>query len=142
MAARKDGKSRAEDFAATPMDAWVGSRIRFLRNQNGLAAHHLSARLGLTRQSLEKYEKGMQRISVSRLYEIATILQTNPGWFFEGCTYLTVPSDQPDTAPDMLTAAGVNVVTRFERLNPEQRRAVTLVVAAMDEANQAAAAVA
>jgi transcriptional regulator with XRE-family HTH domain len=141
MAARKDGKTRAEEFAVTPIDAHVGSRIRYLRNKMGLSAQALGDQIDVTRQAIEKYEKAQQRIPAARLFEIAKVLETAPGWFFEDCPFFETPTGRPDLAPDKMTAAGIAVVDRFERLNPEQRRAVMLVVTAFDEANAAQGAV-
>jgi len=137
MAARKDGKTRAEEFAVTPIDAHIGGRIRFLRNKVGLSAQALGDQIDVTRQAIEKYEKGQQRIPAARLFEIAKVLETAPGWFFEGSDFFETPTGQPDMAPDRMSAAGIALLDRFEGLNPEQRRAVTLVVTAFDEANAA-----
>ena len=137
MPARKDGLTQAEVTRPTPMDSWIGSRIRFLRTQRGYRAHELATAIGVRRQAIDKYERGGQRIPASRLYEIGQFLETHPGWFYEDCPSIAIPTGRPDTTPETLTAAGVDVVTRFERLNPEQRRAVTLMVAALDEGNRA-----
>ena len=137
MPARKDGLTRHEETKPIPMDSWIGSRMRWLRAQQGMRVHELATQIGMTRQAIEKYERGGQRIPASKLFEISLVLETHPGWFYEDCPSISIPTGRPDTTPETMTPAGVNVVTRFERLNPEQRRAVTLVVAAFDEGNVA-----
>lgn len=140
MPARKDGLTRHEETRPIPMDSWIGSRVRWLRTQRGMRVHELASAIGMTRQAIEKYERGGQRIPASKLYEIGTILETHPGWFYEDCPSIGIPTGKPDTAPEALSSAGIAMVTRFERLNPEQRRAVTMMVGAFDDLNAAGSA--
>jgi transcriptional regulator with XRE-family HTH domain len=44
----------------------------------------LAAEMGLTYQQVQKYETGGNRISASRLYDAAVILEISPSWFFQG----------------------------------------------------------
>lgn len=138
MAVRKDGGSRADEVGPAPIDGWIGSRIRFLRNQQGFRAVDLAERIGITRQQLEKYEKGESRIHASRLWDISVMLEVDPGWFFRDWKTMAAPTALPSfDLPDM-SAAGVRLLAQFERLNPEQRRAMMLVANAF-EAEAAAA---
>jgi transcriptional regulator with XRE-family HTH domain len=67
-----------------PVDIHVGRRIRIRRVMRELSQSNLADQLGLTYQQLQKYESGANRISASRLWQIAQILETPVGWFFEG----------------------------------------------------------
>jgi transcriptional regulator with XRE-family HTH domain len=67
-----------------PQDAEIGKRVRTLRMQRGLSQTTLADALGLTFQQVQKYEKGVNRISSGRLMRIAEILKTPIGFFFEG----------------------------------------------------------
>lgn len=67
-----------------PVDVHVGSRLKELRVMNAISQAELGARLGLTFQQIQKYEKGSNRISSSRLWEMARIFNVTVGYFFEG----------------------------------------------------------
>ncbi|MGI9413019.1 MAG: helix-turn-helix domain-containing protein [Hyphomicrobiales bacterium] len=66
-----------------PIDVHVGSRVRMRRMLIGLSQEKLGERLGLTFQQVQKYEKGSNRISASRLYQMAQILSVPVQFFFE-----------------------------------------------------------
>ena len=67
-----------------PQDAEIGRRVRTLRMQRGLSQTVLADALGVTFQQVQKYEKGMNRISSGRLVRIAEILKVPIAFFFEG----------------------------------------------------------
>ena len=67
-----------------PVDIHVGRRVRIRRVLVGLSQTALADQLGLTFQQLQKYESGANRISASRLWQIAQILDVPISWFFEG----------------------------------------------------------
>ena len=135
MPIRKDGGSRADEVGPQPIDGWIGSRVRVLRNQRGLRAVDLGEAIGITRQQLEKYEKGEARLHASRLWDIALVLDAPPGWFFQEYPGKASPETPPEMDPTTLSAQGVRVVAQFERLSPEQRRAVMLVCQAFEAEN-------
>jgi transcriptional regulator with XRE-family HTH domain len=66
-----------------PVDRSVGRRIRIMRVSRGLSQTALASELGLTFQQLQKYEKGTNRVSASRLHDIARILGVEVKSFFE-----------------------------------------------------------
>jgi len=66
------------------IDQYVGERVRIRRVSLGLSQQAVAARLGLTFQQIQKYEKGKNRIGSSRLHQLARLLHVNVGWFFEG----------------------------------------------------------
>ena len=68
----------------TELDQLVGARLRERRNSLHLSQEQVGDQLGLTFQQVQKYEKGTNRISASRLYEISRILNVDIGFFFEG----------------------------------------------------------
>lgn len=67
-----------------PVDAYVGQRLRMRRTILGMSQNKLGQLLGLTFQQVQKYERGANRVSSSRLYELAHILSVPLGYFFEG----------------------------------------------------------
>ena len=66
------------------IDAHVGSRLRMRRMMLGMSQEKLGEAFGLTFQQVQKYEKGTNRISASRLQQSAHILQVPVTFFFEG----------------------------------------------------------
>src|SRR5438874_6662329 len=67
-----------------PIDKHVGSRVRMRRMMLGMSQEKLGDAFGLTFQQVQKYEKGTNRISASRLQQSAHILQVPVTFFFEG----------------------------------------------------------
>jgi len=66
------------------IDKHVGSRIRMRRLTLDLSQETLAKKLGLTFQQVQKYEKGVNRVSASRLLQLSNILQVPVPFFFEG----------------------------------------------------------
>jgi transcriptional regulator with XRE-family HTH domain len=66
-----------------PIDVHVGSRIRLRRSIAGLSQEQLADGLGLTFQQVQKYEKGINRVSASRLQHISEVLEVPISFFFE-----------------------------------------------------------
>ncbi|MCW9034605.1 MAG: helix-turn-helix domain-containing protein [Alphaproteobacteria bacterium] len=69
---------------ATETDRYVGSRIRERRIMLGLSQQQMADMIGVTYQQAHKYEKGINRISAGRLYEIAQVLKVSVSYFYEG----------------------------------------------------------
>lgn len=70
--------------APTAIDAHVGARIRVLRRGRGVSQSDLGAWLGVSTSQVQKYECGTDRVSASRLFQIARIFKVPVGSFFEG----------------------------------------------------------
>ena len=68
------------------VDVHVGTRLRMRRTLLGMSQEKVADQLGLTFQQLQKYEKGSNRVSASRLYELGQILEVPPAFFFEEMT--------------------------------------------------------
>src|SRR4051812_45545729 len=68
---------------SSDMDRHVGLRVRERRIMAGLSQQKLAEMIGVTYQQAHKYERGLNRISASRLFEIAQALAVEPSWFFE-----------------------------------------------------------
>lgn len=66
-----------------PIDIHVGKRLRFRRTILGLTQESIADSANLTFQQIQKYERGANRISASRLYEFSKILSIPPSYFFE-----------------------------------------------------------
>ena len=67
-----------------PVDAHVGKRVRHRRWMLGMTQQQLAERVGIKFQQIQKYETGMNRISASRMWDIAHVLGVPVSFFFEG----------------------------------------------------------
>jgi transcriptional regulator with XRE-family HTH domain len=65
------------------MDQYIGGRLRLWRRTMDVDAYLLAERIGITYQQLQKYEKGMNRISATRLYAIARELNVPIDYFYQ-----------------------------------------------------------
>ena len=77
----RGGRPQSRAVAA---DRHVGARIRECRLMLGLSQQQLARLIGVTYQQAHKYERGLNRISAGRLFEIAQVLHVPISWFFEG----------------------------------------------------------
>lgn len=66
------------------VDSHVGTRLRQGREHRGISQEKLGNVAGITFQQVQKYERGINRISASKLYEFAEALGVNVAFFFEG----------------------------------------------------------
>lgn len=105
-----------------PVDIHVGSRVRLRRNLLGLSQEKLAKALGLTFQQVQKYERGTNRISASRLFEIGQILDVAVTFFFD---------DMPaiEDIPVMAEEAGYADEAGLDPTFLSQRESVNLVKA-------------
>src|SRR5258708_39473637 len=76
--------SKPKTKVPNPIDKHVGSRLRMRRMMLGMTQEKLGEAFGLTFQQVQKYEKGTNRISASRLQQAAQILDVSVPFFFEG----------------------------------------------------------
>ncbi|MEM7743685.1 MAG: helix-turn-helix transcriptional regulator [Pseudomonadota bacterium] len=67
-----------------PVDVHVGQRVRQRRWMVGMTQQQLGNRVGIKFQQIQKYETGTNRISASRLWDIASALDVKVDFFFEG----------------------------------------------------------
>jgi transcriptional regulator with XRE-family HTH domain len=67
-----------------PVDSYVGQKVKSRRLMLGMSQQDLAHSVGLTFQQIQKYERGTNRISVSRLTEISAALKTPLDYFLEG----------------------------------------------------------
>lgn len=69
---------------STSVDVHIGGRIRARRKAIGVSQEQLATRLGIAFQQVQKYEHGANRVSASKLYDVAKVLDVPIAYFFEG----------------------------------------------------------
>ncbi len=111
---------------AHAVDRYVGARVRERRKALKLSQIHLAMKLGLTFQQVQKYERGSNRISASKLFEIGVVLQTPVSWFFDGYpgTGIEPPASAANDVHAFLsTGEAIDLGEAFLAIpSPEQRR--------------------
>lgn len=135
MAAHGRRISTKEAASGHPVDRYVGERVRARRKLLGIGQDDLAAKLGLTFQQVQKYEKGINRISSSKLFDIARALRMPVSWFFEGYDEtLPVDASQAETNIQhlLITPEGIELAQAFPRIrNAGFRRQVLELVRAL-----------
>lgn len=132
-----------------PMDIHVGNRLRVRRIQLGLTQEKLAGLLGLTFQQVQKYEHGTNRVSASRLYEIAIVLKVPITYFYENLAGETPAfegmgesAQEPIEGQDELSASNltsretIELVKAYYRVtDPKKRKRILDLIRSMtDEA--------
>ncbi|CUH07359.1 transcriptional repressor DicA [Jannaschia seosinensis] len=102
-----------------PVDAHVGKRIRHRRWMVGMTQQQLAERVGIKFQQIQKYETGMNRVSASRLFEIAQAMEVPVGHFFEGCAGDAPPEEAQDILGDK---EAMELVRAYYAMPENQRR--------------------
>ena len=144
--------SRSDDFideveteekgsrCANPIDIHVGSRVRLQRMLLGISQEKLGERLGLTFQQIQKYEKGINRIGASRLYDLSQVLGVPVQFFYDEAPTLdrrsaaVAPGLSEKTTDGYIfeflnTREGLELNKAFARItDPKTRRAVLELV--------------
>jgi transcriptional regulator with XRE-family HTH domain len=128
------------EHSPNPIDVHVGLQIRLRRKELKISQEKLAEALGLTFQQVQKYERGANRVSASKLYEIARALQVPIGWFFEGLSDPTGEridgeADAPFARSFLTTQEGIDLANLFPKVRQRRvrRRLVELVRAMVDD---------
>ena len=101
-----------------PIDIHVGNRVRLRRTLLGMSQEKLGEAVGLTFQQIQKYEKGVNRIGSSRLYQFNQILDVPVSFFFD---------DMPETVTDARPGVIAATNSDFERDPLAKRETLELV---------------
>ena len=119
-----------------PIDKHVGSRLRMRRKMLGMSQEKLGEALKITFQQVQKYEKGTNRISASRLQHISHILQVPVPFFFEGAPHqpgqprgVGGPASPAYVSEFLSSTDGLALVKAFTKIKEAKlrRRVVQLV---------------
>ncbi|UNU73612.1 helix-turn-helix domain-containing protein [Moraxella nasovis] len=100
---------------STQIDKLIGKRIQLKRKEKGWSAEKMAELLDVSQQQLSRYERGVNKINVAHLVEIANLLQTPIDYFFEDCI------KKVDYQQNSYDAA-------WQKLTNEQKRAVLTLI--------------
>jgi len=103
-----------------PVDVHVGQRVRQRRWMIGMTQQQLANKVGIKFQQIQKYETGANRISASRLWDIADALEVPVAFFFEGIDEAV--GEDAKVAGDMLMDKEALELVRAYYSMPETQR--------------------
>jgi transcriptional regulator with XRE-family HTH domain len=124
-----------------PVDRHVGSRVRMRRMMIGMSQEKLGEALGITFQQIQKYEKGTNRISASRLQQTARVLGVSIEYLYEGAPQAEgeaaagfAEGPSPAYMAELTTTDGLNLLKAFASIkDPRIRRRIVDLVRALGE---------
>jgi len=83
MARAEQAMGADRESRPSPIDVHVGARIRLRRTLLGMSQERLGEALGLTFQQVQKYERGVNRVGASRLFDLSRVLDVPISFFFD-----------------------------------------------------------
>ncbi|GJL91157.1 MAG: transcriptional regulator [Hyphococcus sp.] len=120
-----------------PIDVHVGSRIKLRRMILGLSQESLGKALGLTFQQIQKYEKGVNRIGASRIFEMSQLLEVPVQFFYDdlgdsgwgGASGFAESGERDDVLDLVNSAEGVQLCRYFAAIKDSEvkKRVLDLV---------------
>ncbi len=105
-----------------PVDVHVGKRIRHRRWMVGMTQQQLAERVGIKFQQIQKYETGMNRVSASRLWDIADALSVPVSFFFEGLRDDATAGDTTLPGDILADREALELVRSYYAIPENQRR--------------------
>jgi transcriptional regulator with XRE-family HTH domain len=134
-----DSEDRGNSRRANPVDKHVGERVRMRRMLLGMSQERLGEQLGLTFQQVQKYEKGVNRIGASRLFDLAQVLNVPIQYFYENMSAavsgiaaapgLADKAAEPYVADFLASRDSVELHKAFARISdPRVRRSIVDMV--------------
>lgn len=117
------------------VDVHVGNRIRMRRQVIGMSQEKLGELLGITFQQVQKYEKGSNRISASRLYYTSKILGVPVQFFFdelpgtEDQGGMGEPREGDNVLSALMNAEGVSLAKAFRDADSQKKRKLIATIA-------------
>ncbi|MEL7212778.1 MAG: helix-turn-helix transcriptional regulator [Pseudomonadota bacterium] len=105
-----------------PVDVHVGKRVRHRRWLVGMTQQQLAEKVGIKFQQIQKYETGMNRVSASRLWDIADAMDVPVSFFFEGLEGHDVAAVGAGAPNDILADKEAMELVRSYYAIPENQR--------------------
>jgi transcriptional regulator with XRE-family HTH domain len=102
MSSSRRSRIAEGESGADPIDVHVGKRLRLARLSAGLSQDELGHGIGVSFQAVQKYEQGENRLSASRLFRAAHLVEQPASFFFEGLDQMASTSNVAVLTPDEL----------------------------------------
>ena len=140
---RKKSRGRMANGEPNPIDVYVGKRMRMRRQMLDLSQEKLASALGLTFQQVQKYERGLNRIGASRLWDVAMVLNVPITYFFDGMG-ADIHSQSPshlygedlslgrETSDPLFRMENIELITALSKIkNPKTFNAIRELIASL-----------
>ena len=133
---------------AHPVDVHVGRRLRLRRTIMGLSQDSIGKAIGVTFQQIQKYERGINRMGASRIYDFAKALNVPVSYFFEGYgddlgepshAYGMAESEAPAFEHEQISnRETMDVMRAYHKIkNPQVRKRIVDLIKSMAEESAA-----
>ena len=131
----EESADMSDSKSPSHIDKTVGQRVRWRRRELKLTQEKLGDKLDLTFQQVQKYEKGVNRISAGRLYEVASVLGVPVTYFYEGVgeilnrkTFAVAEEIAASPAP-VMNDETMELLTQFQSIeDPALRKSLLMAV--------------
>ncbi len=143
---RRSAKKQVSRSGPHPIDIHVGSRVRLRRNLLGMSQTKLGQAIGIAFQQIQKYERGVNRIGASRLFNLGRALDVPVSFFFEDLSPAAAGGDKRRTRslseataaaldPDLLSKREtMGLIRAYYRVkDPKLRRYVLDLIKALGD---------
>jgi transcriptional regulator with XRE-family HTH domain len=115
---------------STSVDAYVGRRLKQRREDLSMSQEKLAEMLGISFQQVQKYERGLNRVGASRLFQLCGIMGVDSSFFFDGLTPTPVPGvaeagaefDTLSTAALLAAPGALELLADYARLKSTGQR--------------------
>ena len=118
----------SDEQVSHPIDIYVGARVRLRRKEIHFTQEDLADAIGITFQQVQKYERGTNRISASKLFEIARTLKVPVAYFFEGYSQndggegFSESQAEQNVNGFLMTSEGIEIAEAFPRIKSAKFR--------------------
>src|SRR3954465_15048046 len=122
MASTEQATGVERESRPSPIDVHVGTRIRLRRTLLGMSQERLGEALGLTFQQVQKYERGVNRVGASRLFDLSRVLDVPISFFFDdmpdslAANFVGLPSRRSAGGADQSDSFADDTLSRRETL--------------------------
>ncbi len=124
---RKVVNQRASSYA----DVALGMKIRARRSELGMSQSELGGKLGVSFQQVQKYEKGVNRVTAPRLQQIALVLNCNISFFLDD----SGPAPSSAVQEFIMSRDGLDMIKAMIHVRPEIRRKLIELARALNDAD-------
>ena len=110
------------------IETHIGKQLKLLRLANKVSQRDLANKMGVTYQQVQKYENGLNKISVSRLWQVCEIFKISPNVLFENILSNTSDVKNADSLiPNKLaTSQDMKMIIAFKKIEKSSSRALLI----------------
>ncbi len=124
MSARRKSRRNVREHGPDPIDVHVGKRFRLARLEASLSQDELGRGIGVSFQAVQKYEQGENRLSASRLFRTARLVEQPVSFYFEG-----LDREAPVADVAVFTPEELDLVRNYRQIASKEVRAQLLHLA-------------